>query len=242
VNRVSLAHESVADPPVAEQGFELKYRAYNSTPERIDPHWDHVAIYQDHQLVHEAWHQQGTLTAAEFYDAAIKLQPLPAGSYTVWLTLDGASAPNTFRHDYRFTLAAEGAAVAGDSQRASGGAGQGDHAHDYHIAVVTAPAPVEPIRAGEEFRIRYEAYNQGGQATPPHGHVDWFRIEGRSGDNEVTWESDWVQEQLDPGQHYWPELKVPGLPPSDEYTLKWKFDVNSDRQGAEERSITFRMP
>ena len=216
----------------AGEPFKLYYVARNQTSDSIEGHYDVIQIQDEFGRVMGkpifCWYTYaqdwsgGPLTKGGRYTFLTEKidPPLPAGVYRVWLTLDGGatagSEPNNLEAQELKVYGEDEEGPAADSAAAS------IWTHQHHIAVVTKPDVVEPLEAGLPFEIRYEAYNEGGQWTPRDGHVDGFWIDG----TQATWWTEWRQDRLGPGQHYWPTIQVPGLPAGD-YKLRWKFDTGT---------------
>lgn len=219
--------------------FRIRYKVENGTNGLIEGHVDHLLIRDERSFpLHEGWHRAAPLEGGASYEAEVEFPGLETGRYELWLTLD---SQGDYEQGYDELVIGSEAVSGGDApggHAARGDRGDGQWAHTYHVTVITKPAPVEPIHAGEPFRIEYEAYNEGGQQSP--ATKDWCYIEGAG----ATWESWWHQDPLDPGQHYWPTVEVPALPEGDgAYVLKWRLEVdNPDRAGGSTGETPFRLP
>lgn len=150
----------VVDPPVPERPpvapgrpFAIHYKVENTTANAMAARMDHILIRDRDQFpVQDLWCPAGPLERGAASEGRAEAAALREGTYELWLTLDsqGAWEQECFR-----LVVGEGQAPADPYAPAPGAAGQGgQYAHTYHVGVVTAPGPVEPIRAGENFQIR----------------------------------------------------------------------------------------
>lgn len=147
--------------------FRIRYKVENGTNGLIEGHVDHLLIRDERSFpLHEGWHRAAPLEGGASYEAEVEFPGLETGRYELWLTLD---SQGDYEQGYDELVIGSEAVSGGDApggHAARGDRGDGQWAHTYHVTVITKPAPVEPIHAGEPFRIEYEAYNEGGPAEP----------------------------------------------------------------------------